>query len=206
LMEEEQSSNALSGPAQRAFPGVAAALLCAGAGSRYDPERPGGKLLTPFRGRPLVVWALEHALAARLATTFVVTGAADLAGLLPGPVTVVDNPNWRDGQATSLQAAISAARKAGFEALVVGLGDQPFIAPDAWRAVAGVDALIAVASYQGRRRNPVKLARSVWDDLPVTGDEGARALMRAHPELVVDVPCAGDPLDIDTRDDLTGAT
>jgi molybdenum cofactor cytidylyltransferase len=205
-MEGEQTSNPSSSPAQNAFPGVAAALLCAGAGSRYDAERPGAKLLTPFRGRPLVVWAVDHALAAGLGTTFVVTGAADLSGLLPGPVTLVDNPDWRDGQATSLQAAISAARAAGFEALVVGLGDQPLIEPDAWRAVAGVDALIAVASYQGRRRNPVKLARRVWDDLPAMGDEGARALMRARPELVVDVPCAGDPLDIDTGDDLTRAT
>lgn len=173
-MEGGQSSNPSSRPAQNAFPGVAAALLCAGAGSRYDAGRPGGKLLTPFRGRPLVVWAVEHALAAGLGTTFVVTGAADLSGLLPGPVTLVDNPNWRAGQATSLQVAVSAARTAGFEALVIGLGDQPLIEPDAWRAVAGVNALIAVASYQGRRRNPVKLARSVWDDLPVTGDEGAR--------------------------------
>jgi molybdenum cofactor cytidylyltransferase len=205
-MEGEQSSTVANRPAQSAFPGIAAALLCAGAGSRYDPERPGGKLLTPFRGRPLVVWALEHVLAAGLGTTFVVTGAADLSGLLPGPVTLVPNPNWRDGQATSLQSAVAAARTAGFEALVVGLGDQPLIDPGAWRAVAGVDALIAVASYNGRRRNPVKLARGVWDALPVTGDEGARALMRAHPELVVEVPCAGDPLDIDTKDDLTRAT
>jgi molybdenum cofactor cytidylyltransferase len=206
LMEGKQSSKALSEPAQSAFPGVAAAVLCAGAGRRYDPERPGEKLLTPFRGRPLVVWALEHALAAGLGTTFVVTGAADLSGLVPEPVTLVHNPNWRDGQATSLQLAVAAARTAGFEALVVGLGDQPLIEPDAWRRVARVDALIAVATYQGRRRHPVKLARGVWHDLPVTGDEGGRALMRAHPDLVVEVPCAGDPLDIDTRDDLTRGT
>jgi molybdenum cofactor cytidylyltransferase len=188
------------------FSAVAAALLCAGAGTRYDEGAPGGKLLVPFRGRPLVLWAIEHALAAQLGATFVVTGAADLRGLLPAATTPVENPDWEDGQATSLQAAVSAARSGGFEALVVGLGDQPLIQPECWRAVAAADAPIAVATYEGRRRNPVKLARAVWDDLPVTGDEGARALMRARPDLVVEVPCHGDPLDIDTRDDLSHAT
>jgi molybdenum cofactor cytidylyltransferase len=187
------------------FPGVAAAVLCAGAGSRYDREHPGRKMLAPFRGRPLVFWAVEHALAVQLEATFVVTGAADLSGVLPQRATLVENPHWRDGLATSLQAAVGAARSAGFEALVVGLGDQPLISPDAWHSVASTDAAIAVATYEGRRRNPVKLARAVWDNLPVTGDEGARALMRAHPELIVEVPCHGDPLDIDTRTDLTRA-
>ena len=183
-------------------PGVAAAVLCAGAGSRYDREHPGQKMLAPFRGRPLVFWAVQHASAVQLEATFVVTGAADLSGVLPQKITLVENPDWRDGLATSLQAAVRAARSEGFEALVVGLGDQPLISPDAWRSVAAANAPIAVATYEGRRRNPVKLARSVWEDLPVTGDEGARSLMRAHPELVVEVPCHGDPLDIDTPDDL----
>ena len=189
-----------------AYPAVAAALLCAGAGSRYSSEQRGHKLLAPFRGKPLVLWAVEPALAAQFGATFVVTGAVDLSKALPGTVTIVENGRWRDGQAASLQAAVGAARSAGFDAVVVGLGDQPLISVDAWRAVADAESLIAVATYDGRRRNPVKLAGPVWDELPSTGDEGARALMRARPELVVEVPCAGDPVDIDTEDDIVRAT
>jgi molybdenum cofactor cytidylyltransferase len=179
-----------------------AVVLAAGAGRRWSRAAPGHKLLAPFRGRPVVAWAVEHALKAGLGATWVVTGSVDLSTVLPPGVQVVPNPDWAKGQATSLQRAVEHARTAGVTAVVVGLGDQPLVDPSAWRAVASSPADLAVATYDGRRRNPVKLAAPVWDLLPKTGDEGARAVMRSRPDLVQEVPCQGDPVDIDTREDL----
>src|SRR5690606_30237965 len=97
-----------------------------GRASRFGGD-PGAKLLAPFRGRPLAVWALEAAAGAGLDQVVVVTGAADLAPLLPDGVTAVPNPRWADGQATSLAAGVAAAEAAGHDAVVVGLADQPLI-------------------------------------------------------------------------------
>jgi CTP:molybdopterin cytidylyltransferase MocA len=149
------------------------------------------------------VWAAAaNALASGLTPVWVVAGAVDLSGQLPAGVVTLSNPAWAEGQATSLQVAVQAARAAGLNALVVGLGDQPLISPEAWAAVGGADAPIAVATYDGQRRNPVRLSASVWDLLPTAGDQGARVVINQRPDLVQEVPCQGDPADIDTREDL----
>jgi CTP:molybdopterin cytidylyltransferase MocA len=178
---------------------TAAIVLAAGEGSRF--AGPTHKLLAPFRGRPLWSWAVDAAIGAGLDATYVVTGAVELA--VPAPVTVVRNDAWASGQATSLHAGVAAAGAAGHDAVVIGLGDQPLIAADAWQAVASATATpIAVASFDGERRPPVRLAAEVWPLLPASGDDGARVLMRERPGLVTAVPCSGEPVDIDTLEDL----
>ncbi len=175
-----------------------AAVLAAGDGSRFG----GPKLLVDFRGRPLVTWALDAAIEAGLDETVVITGGQDLGEAVPGGITVLDNVRWAAGQATSLQVAVARAGAEGHDAVVIGLGDTPLVVADAWRAVAASESPVATADYGGRARPPVRLARSVWALLPTDGDEGARVLLRERPDLVVRVPCAGDPLDVDTKGDL----
>lgn len=196
---------------------TAAVILAAGSGSRFEAalSRTGDeavhKLLADFRGRPLMAWALESASRAGLAGVYVVWGAIDvqpaMAWLatnrptLPAPI-VVANPHWARGQATSLAAAIDRAEVDGHDAVVVGLADQPLVQPECWRRVAQASGAIVTATFDGGRRPPVKLHRSVWPELSRTGDEGARTLIRMRPELVSEVVCTGSPIDIDTPEDL----
>lgn len=187
-------------------------VLAAGEGSRFiaslDAEHgtPGHKLTAPFRGRPLSAWALEAAAGAGFNQLLVVTGAVDLTDVIADAVgdaaIVVHNPNWADGQATSLAAGVAAAKAAGHRAIVIGLADQPLIPTSAWRAVGAAAGDIVTATFDGKPRPPVKLERSVWDDLPTSGDAGARTLMQLRPELVSELPCKGNPVDIDTVEDL----
>jgi CTP:molybdopterin cytidylyltransferase MocA len=178
---------------------TAAVVLAAGLGRRLP-----GKLRAPFRGRPLAQWAFGAAADAGLDELLVVVGQDGLADLLPPGASAVANPRAAEGQATSLAAGIAAADAAGHDAVVVGLADQPLVPPEAWRLVAGAPAegLVVTAAFAGERRPPVRLHRSVWPLLPTSGDEGARALFRDRPDLVVEVPCPGDPGDIDTLEDL----
>ena len=185
-----------------------AVLLAAGAGSRFDGD--GHKLLAEIvdretgRTRSVVECSISNALAADLGPVVVVTGSAGdvVPDHLSGAVITAHNHRWAEGQITSLHCGIDAARSLGATAVVAGLADQPFIDPRAWRLVADCPAPIAVATYDGRRANPVKLTSDVWELLPTSGDEGARSLMRVRPELVREVACVGSPADIDTTEDL----
>jgi CTP:molybdopterin cytidylyltransferase MocA len=180
---------------------IAGLLLAAGEGSRLGTP----KALVELDGERLVDWGVALLRDGGAEPVAVVTGAASVE--MPDVVTV-HNPAWRTGMASSLAAGLGVL--AGrCEAVVIALVDQPLIGPEAVRRLiaayhAGAD--IAVATYHGKPRNPVLLARSHWDGVlaAAAGDVGARPYLRAHPRLVTEVECAGtgSPDDIDTPADL----
>ncbi len=186
---------------------VAAVVLAAGGGSRFDGDR--HKLLASLDGRPVIAWALESALEAGFNEVIVVDGAVDLTDIVAdlafgngASPTLLHNARWQEGQAGSLQMAVNHAKERGHDAVVVGLGDQPLVGISAWRTVGATRGAIVAARFDEGRRPPVKLEESVWGLLPTEGDDGARTLMESHPHMVAEVRCAGDGRDIDTAEDL----
>ncbi|HEX5913462.1 MAG TPA: nucleotidyltransferase family protein, partial [Rubrobacter sp.] len=171
-------------------------VLAAGGGSRFG----GGKLLAELGGQPIIEAVFDNLRRAPVDEIIAIVGA-DAQRLREVceryGVRMVANEEWEQGQSTSVLAGLRAC---GGEAAVVLLGDQPFIGAEAVeRLVAAFaeGAKIAVATYRGWRRNPVLFSREVWPILEteLAGDEGARSVLRRHPELVVEVPCegVGDP-------------
>jgi CTP:molybdopterin cytidylyltransferase MocA len=188
---------------------VAALVLAAGGSTRLG--RP--KQLEPWGGTTLLGHVLDLVESAGFKEKFVVLGAEcdlilaalDLQGWI-----VVENPEWEEGLASSLRAGLDAmARLARSESVAIFLGDQPDVDPGV------VGRLLEVAAHSKRQAvvpkyrylwaNPVVVARALWPRLmSLTGDEGAKGLLQAHPEWVEEVWFEQrPPRDVDTETDVS---
>ena len=132
--------------------------------------------------------------------------AAALAGL---DVTLVHNPDFASGLASSVRVGLAALPEAA-AGVVVSLGDMPNVTPQVIDRLAQVfaeqgEAKAVVPTLLGQRGNPVLLARALFAEVAqLTGDQGARRLLDAAGEQIVEVPL-DDPaiaLDIDTPEAL----
>ena len=188
------------------FTRVAGVLLAAGQGSRFG--RP--KALVELDGQTLAERGVRMLRAGGADQVLVVTGAAPVELAPEDWIHTVYNAEWRTGMGSSLRAALrSPVLSQDVGAVVVALADQPLVGSTAVaRLIAAYrsGASVAVAAYDGQPRNPVLLAREHWAEViaTATGDQGARAFLRARPDLVTLVECgdAGRPDDIDTPADL----
>jgi len=186
-------------------------LLAAGRGRRFDPAGLRNKLLQPLAGEPVVVVSARKLLAAVPHVVAVVppldAGVGERLAALGCDVTVC--PDADSGMAASLTHAIRHSLALAPQGWLVALGDMPYVDPATLRRLA--DALaagagIAVPVMDGRRGNPVGFGAVHLDALlALSGDAGARGLLRAFPvtDIVVDDP--GIFRDIDLPSDLAGA-
>ena len=191
---------------------VVGILLAAGFSTRFGTN----KLLAalpadgPEAGTPVSVAAARHLAEALPEPVAVVRPRAQKVSKLlreAGCMTVICR-NAAQGMGTSLAAGVRAAGDA--DGWVVALADMPFIAPETIRRIATAleeGAAIAAPSCGGERGHPVGFARRFRDDLlALTGDEGARQILKAYPDCITlyETGDRGVLRDIDVPGDLAG--
>jgi molybdenum cofactor cytidylyltransferase len=174
-------------------------VLAAGAATRFG----GAKQLAMLEGRPLLEHSVRAMTAAPLGRVLVILGAGAedvLAGIdLHGAEALVCE-RWEEGQSASL--ACGLAELDDCEAVVVTLGDQPRMSPDAIRRVIAAraeDVAAVRATYGGAPGHPVLLERQLFKRLrDVSGDHGVRNLLLSV--RTREVPCddLGGGVDVDT--------
>ena len=190
---------------------IAAIVLAAGASRRLGRN----KLLLPFRGGTVLSATVARVLESPVDQAVVVVGhEADdvrrLGGLPADPrLSVVDNPDWASGMASSLRTGLAACADA--VAVIVALGDQPGIDPavvarlvDASRAGAALAVPIHedASTPEGERvGHPVLFGRALFAELgALFGDTGAREVVKRHWARTARVE--GAPVrDVDTEAD-----
>ena len=189
-------------------PRIAAIVLAAGESRRMGDAN---KLLTPVRGRALIIHTVEAAKAAGLAPIIVVTGheAHRIESLLAdAPVTLIHNSNYAQGLATSLRAGLAALGDDVDGAMVL-LADMPEVTATHLRKMVAAFSpedgrAIVVPTSQGTWGNPILWARSFFAEMQMlSGDHGAKRIAEEHPQLVVEIELdAAVRIDIDRPEDL----
>jgi molybdenum cofactor cytidylyltransferase len=181
-------------------------VLAAGRATRFGAT----KQVAEVEGQPLVarVVATAHAASSVDEVHLVVGHDAEVvagAARSEGPVEVVVNEAYAEGQATSLRAGIASADAGGADVAVVLLADEPDVPAEAVdRVVAEVrtGATAARARYDDALGHPVAFSRAAFGRLlSVEGDRGARDLLADLGVVEVVVP-GPRPRDVDTPDDL----
>ncbi|MBU1342998.1 MAG: nucleotidyltransferase family protein [Proteobacteria bacterium] len=185
---------------------IAGIILAAGSGSRMGKT----KQLLPFKGTTLLGQVIQHARASALHEIIIVLGhcadkikkTLDLSG-----TTVVINNAFAKGQSTSLIAGLESISPLCDAAMFL-LGDQPLVSAAIIDRLIDAsntsDAPIVIPYCNGRRGNPVIIARPLFSRLKaLSADTGARQLFDAFKKSILSVSVQDEAIltDVDTLDD-----
>lgn len=185
---------------------IAILVLAAGASRRM---RGRDKLLEDIGGKPLLRSVADTAWASAASEVVTVLGARaearqDVLGALP--LRFVQNANWQSGMASSIRAGIDALPETTDGAIIL-LADMPDIRADllndlitAFDPERGI-TIVRPVSASGPVGNPILFGRRHFPALAsLTGDTGAKPVIAANPDAVLDLPTGDDGVltDLDT--------
>jgi molybdenum cofactor cytidylyltransferase len=184
---------------------IAAVILAAGQSRRMGKAN---KLMEVVNGKPMMLHAVDAAIAAGTKPVVVVTGHEPerIEKTVEGrSVTIVHNPDFANGLSTSLRAAVNALSD-DIEGIVVCLGDMPAVTTahieklmSAFDPASG--RFIVVPTVRGKRGNPVLWHRRYFDQMTqISGDVGARHLIGENEDALVEIAMDDDAVlqDLDT--------
>jgi len=195
---------------------IAAIILAAGASRRLGQP----KQLVYSHGETLLARTLRIAHLAVAEPIVVVLGAfaqeirsfVDLRG-----AHIVENANWEQGIASSLQAGLNflednESAAAPIRGVLILACDQPRLTPDHLKklcaaftnqAASQQNPAIMASAYADVVGIPAIFPRSLFPNLhALTGDQGARSLLRNSHCPLIQLEFSGGELDIDTPEDL----
>ncbi|MDB2390502.1 nucleotidyltransferase family protein [Alphaproteobacteria bacterium] len=166
---------------------ITAIMLAAGLSRRMQA---GAKLLAPLGGKPLIRHSVKNLCESGFDEIIVVIGHkanAVIDALDDLPVTLVKNPDYTNGQASSIKAGLKAIAKDSDDVLIA-LGDMPLVPAtlinklcDEHRANLEADNIITMPFCAGQRRNPAIFGKAFFGLLETLGgDEGARQIIHDH--------------------------
>jgi molybdenum cofactor cytidylyltransferase len=171
---------------------LAVAILAAGESRRMGTP----KALLYFHGKTFVEHLISVTRSPRVGVTRIVLGAdaADIQTKLQlDPSSIVLNENWRQGQLSSIQAAIRSLPAGATEGLILCPVDQPLISDELVTQLivrfysSGKE--IVLPTHKGRRGHPVIFRVSLYEELLEASTEiGARQVVWAHPQGVEELP------------------
>jgi molybdenum cofactor cytidylyltransferase len=184
---------------------IVAVVLSAGESSRMGEP----KALLPIDGQTFIeriVTALKNSGLERIVVVLGFNAEEMRRKIEHLPVEIVVNPDYQQGQLSSLQAAIRHLEAdASCDGMLVHLVDHPYIDPVLVRAMlqhfSNSKKVIVVPRHRGKRGHPVIFSRALFAELlnaPMA--EGAKAVVNAHRDetLEIDTENVGITLDIDT--------
>lgn len=183
---------------------IAAILLAAGESSRLESP----KQLLNWGDDHLINHSIGIIHASRIDRLYVVLGSRykEISRIIDHKDAVVlKNGDWKKGLSSSIKTGISALSDE-IEAVLILLVDQPFISSELIDQILEksqqTGAKIIAPRVGDQQCNPVLFKRELFPELlNLSGDKGAKALLKEYPVEWVDWPDVNLLLDIDSKED-----
>ena len=180
-------------------------LLCAGRSKRFGE---GSKLLEPLYGRPLVQHTAATLGVLPFARRLAVVPADDeqLGRLLIAEsFDLVPNTRPQDGASQSIRLGLEEAARLKPTAVLVALGDMPFVTPVHIRRLIHTGRPALSLDPSGWR-SPPALFPAIMVEALLENREDPRETLKGAPDVALQRAAPGELVDFDTLDDFRSAT